>query len=329
MPDTVARPPIVSAPEAPHHVRANSVGGDQIDLFWEAPADVPAPIFRIYWDQGLGCPIYVLKTSVRATTHSSTGLRHLTTYRYLLTVYDGQSESKPASVEARTHSWLRLPLTVLASGATTRLVPPAAPLPTPTPRASPRASQTSEVTLGLMTTTDYVDELGALHLVGEVHNDTAQNVDQIRVRVTFYDEAGKALETIAGSALLDVLIPGRLSPFVIVWENPPEWKRYSLRASARTTTQRPQEGLTLVHSYARLDDSGLYHVVGTVRNDGLTAADHARVVVSLYDPFGKIANAGFAYVQPTHMPPGTVGRFDCVFDYFPYQAQHMAQIAAG
>jgi len=180
-----------------------------------------------------------------------------------------------------------------------------------------------------MTTTDYVDEVGALHLVGEVHNDTAQSVDQIRVRVTFYDEAGKALETIAGSALLDVLTPGQLSPFVIVWENPPEWKRYSLRASARPTTQRPQEGLTLVHSYARLDDSGLYHVVGTVRNDGLIAADHARVVVSLYDSFGKIANAGFAYVQPTHMPPGTLGRFDCVFEYFTYQAQHMAQIAAG
>jgi len=181
--------------------------------------------------------------------------------------------------------------------------------------------------LGLMGSNDYVDDLGNLHLVGEVHNDVQYNVDEIRVRVTFYDDSGDVLESVTGSALLDLLVPGQRSPFVIVWESPGEWKRYSLRATARPTTSRPTEGLTLVHSYARLDENGLYHVVGTLRNDGLTTPYFIRAVISLYDSFGRISNAGFAYARPSRVPPGTAATFDCPFEYYPYQAEHLVQMS--
>jgi hypothetical protein len=181
--------------------------------------------------------------------------------------------------------------------------------------------------LGLMGTNDYLDDLGNLHLIGEVHNDMAHNVDQIRVRVTFHDHAGNVLEAVTGSALLDLLAPGQRSPFVIVWESPGDWKRFSLRATARSTTERAEEGLTLVHNYARIDESGLYHVVGTIKNDGLTTAYYVGVVVSLYDSFGRISNAGFAHATPSRIPPGTAASFDCPFEHFPYLAEHVVQVA--
>jgi hypothetical protein len=199
--------------------------------------------------------------------------------------------------------------------------------PQSTASAPASAPQPSEVILGLMGTNDYVDDLGQLHLIGEVHNGMAGNVDQIRVSVTFYDDAGNVLETATTSALLDLLTPGQRSPFVLVWESPGEWKRYSLRATARPTMERPEGGLTLVHSYARLDDNGFYHVVGTIKNEGLGTAYYVRVVVCLYDSLGKVSNAGFAYATPSRIPPGRTASFDSLFEYYPYLAEHVVQIA--
>jgi len=317
----------MSKPAPPSGLVAASVGGDRIDLTWEAPPGATGGIYRVYWDQGSGYRMYTLRTTVPGDRHSDVGLRPSTTYCYFVTTFDGETESSPVGVRVETHSWLRLPLTRLTMPANADTTAPPTRVPLATPSAPSPLPQPAEVILGLMGSNDYVDDLGNLHLVGEVHNDMQYNVDEIRVRVTFYDDSGNVLETVTDSALLDLLVPGQTSPFLIVWEDPGEWKRYSLRAAARPTTSRPTEGLTLVHSYARLDENGLYHVVGTLRNDGLTTPYYVRVVVSLYDSFGRISNAGFVYAKPSRVPPGTAATFDCPFEYYPYNAEHLVQMS--
>lgn len=283
-------------------------------------------IYRIYWDMGQGYNMYAFKTSVGEARFRESGLRPSTVYRYLITTFDGESESHPQAVAVKTHSWLLLPL--LRMTAPTAVRAPAAEAPTPsrafsTPQTLP---QQSEVVLGLMGSNDYLDDLGNLHVVGEVHNDMNHNVDQIRVRIAFYDESGNLVDESTSSILLDLLVPGQQGPFVIIWEDAGEWERFSLRATGRPTTERPKEGVTIVHSYARLDDVGLYHVVGTLRNDGSATAYYVKVVVSLYDALGKISNANFAYARPSRIAPGMTASFDCVFEYYPYRAEHLVQI---
>jgi len=325
MPQTAVTPSPVAIPSPPQELTGVAVGGDQIDLRWQPAADTRGAIYRIYWDMGLGYNTYRFKTSIRHTRYSETGLQPSTTYRYLITTFSGQSESPPERITVKTHSWLVLPLLRVKAPTTpipireTATRPPAF----PTPSTSP---QPSVVMLGLMGTNDYLDDLGNLHVVGEVHNDLPYNVDHIRLRITFYDEKGNALEESASSPLLDLLVPGQRTPFVILWEDAGDWKRYSLRATGRATTDQPEEGLTVVHSYARLDDAGLYHVVGTVRNDGATTAYYVKVAVSLYDSLGRISNASFAYTEPSRVAPGMTASFDCPFDYYPYQAEHLVQV---
>ena len=319
--------PSKPGPLPPSDPLGATVGGDQIELSWDPPGDARGAIYRIYWDMGLGYNMYTFKTSVRRAQFSESGLRPSTTYRYLITTFDGQTESLPAGIAVKTHSWLSLPLHRLTQSSLSSERPRETPTPrppTPTPRISP---QPSDVILGLMGTNDYLDELGDLHVVGELHNDMTHNVDQIRVRVTFYDETGNVLEESTGSALLDLLVPGQRTPFVMTWLGAGDWERFSLRATGRATTERPKEGLTVVHSYARLDDAGLYHVVGTVRNDGSATAYYVKVVASLYDSLGRIANANFAYTEPSRIAPGRTASFDCAFDYYPYRAEHLVQLS--
>lgn len=323
--EAVEGPP-VSPPAAPVNVSAVGVGGDQIDLTWEAPDPAAGTIYRVYWDMGSGYNMYALRTSVTDAGFSDDRLNPSTIYRYQITTFDGLMESSPVGITVETNSWLRLPLATLRRAASAPTVTAGTPTISPTSSSVPPSAQPSEVILGLMGTNDYTDDLGSLHIVGEVHNDMIHNVDQIRARITFYDGTGGVLETITAPALLDLMVPGQAAPFVIVWDNPGEWRRYSVRATARRTTERPAEGLTVLHSYARLDEAGLYHVVGTIRNDGLTTANYMRAVVTLYDSFGKVSNAGFAHTEPSRIPPGTIASFDCPFEYFPYQAEHLVQI---
>jgi hypothetical protein len=276
---------------------------------------------------GLGYDMYKLKTSVREPRYSQTGLQPSTTYRYLITVFDGQTESPPEAVAVKTVSWLRLPsLNITQATARSPQVSQTAGVPTGGLTASP-TPQGAEVILGLMGTNDYLDELGNLHVVGEVHNDMPDNVDQIRVTLAFYGESGDVVKEITSAGLLDLLAPGQRTPFVIVWEGATDWERYSLRAAGRETTKRPPEGVNVLHSYARLDDVGLYHVVGTLRNEGTTTAYYVKIVVSLYDEWGRIENANFCYAAPSRIAPGMTASFDCPFEYYPYQATHLVQIA--
>ncbi len=320
-----APPSQVAVPSPPQDVVGVAVGGDQIDLEWEEPPDTPGAIYRIYWDMGLGYNLYRYKTTIRETRYSERGLRPSTTYRYLITTFNGQHESSPKEIAVATDSWVLFPLRQI-------IAPIVAPLPVresatarPVSITPPASPQPSAMMLGLMGTNDYLDDLGNLHLVGEVHNDLPYNVDQIRLRITFYDEDGNVLEDITSSALLNLLIPGQRTPFVILWEEAGDWKRYSLRATGRVTTDQPEGGLTVAYSYARLDEAGLYHVVGTVRNDGTASAYYVKVVVSLYDQYGRISNANFTYTEPSRIAPGMTSSFDCPFDYYPYQAEHQVQ----
>ncbi len=314
-----------AAIQPPQQLAAVAVGGDQIDLTWQAPADTVGYIYRIYWDMGLGYDMYRLRTSVPHTRYSQTALRPSTTYCYLITAFNGEAESPPRRTAIKTHSWLLLPLLEIIEAAH-RAPREATAAPRATPSEPPAAPQPSEVMLGLMGTNDYVDDLGAVHVIGEVHNDLPYNVDRIRVRITFYDEQGNALEESTSSALLDLLESGQRTPFVILWEDPGEWKRYSLRATGRATAEEPDEGLIVVHSYARLDEAGLYHVVGTIRNDGSATAYYVKSVVSLYDSLGRISNASFAYAEPSRLAPGVTASFDCPFDHYPYRAEHLVQL---
>ena len=68
------------------------MGGDQIDLTWEAPDPAPGVIYRVYWDMGSGYSMYTLRTSVTDAGFSDQGLKPSTTYRYQITIFDGLME---------------------------------------------------------------------------------------------------------------------------------------------------------------------------------------------------------------------------------------------
>lgn len=202
------------------------------------------------------------------------------------------------------------------------------PWPSPTRRivATPTPLPPDTVLLGLMSSHEYEDDLGFITIVGEVRNDLQMNVGRVLVTATFYNASGDVIEEASTSTMVDILLPGQRSPFALILPRPVDLWEYSLRITARPTLEQPLAGLEVVQSHVHEDEVGFYHVTGEVENTGQRTADRVQVIVTLYDKWGKIVNAGFVYSEPRRVRPGEKAAFDCSFTYYPLVKEHAIQV---
>jgi hypothetical protein len=192
--------------------------------------------------------------------------------------------------------------------------------------ATPTPLPPDTILLGLMSSHEYEDDLGFFTIVGEVRNDLQMNVGKVLVTATFYNASGEVIEEASNSTMIDILLPGQRSPFALILPKPVDLWEYSLRITARPTLEQPLAGLEVVQSHAYEDEVGLYHVTGEVENTGQRATDRVQVIVTLYDKWGKIINAGFVFSAPRRVRPGEKAAFDCSFNYYPLVNEYAIQV---
>jgi hypothetical protein len=179
---------------------------------------------------------------------------------------------------------------------------------------TPTAETDGVVVLGLLSHQDYIDLSGELRIVGEARNESSANLDHVSARIMFYNRWGTVMRIVHVPALLDVVDPGQLVPFVVSLAEPAGWERYTVRVTAQQTLRQTASGLQIAAHQTEGLHSGILHVTGTVANRGDGAMPRAKVVVTLYDPWGTVVNAGYAYTE--RIPAGGEAAFDCQFvDY--------------
>jgi hypothetical protein len=266
---------------------------------------------------GTGFGIFVRKAHVVGSSYTDAGLQRGRAYRYIVRVAGRDGRTSP-QVRADTPGEIQVaaaPTVVPLSAGTVAAHATVPVFETPTQTPTPVPADT--ILLGLMSSNDFTDELGNIVIVGEVRNDASVNAAAAEVSATLYNRRGEVIQQPRTKPLLSILKPAQRSPFLISLARPPDLWEWSLRAIARPTQDKPQEGLTVVKSRAFEDKAGFYHVTGTVLNGGSLTSRLAQVVVTLYDKFGKIVNTNFAYTNPSTIAEGFEANFDCSFNYFP------------
>ena len=243
----------------------------------------------------------------RRTAYRVYGLSPGRNYAFLVTALDGERVLSSAVVTG-----------------TTLLLPTPSPTSTPLP-PSPTPLPEDVVLLSFMSHRSYVDDLGDLQVVGEVRNDLEVTVRAVEILVVFYDSLDEPTLEQTVESLIPLLAPGARAPFRAVLSPAGDVAAYSLRVTARTTEQPPPPGPVVVESQDGPDQAGFYHVTGQVANPTEQAIVSARAVVTLYDRWGQVVNAGIAYVNPFRLEPGESGSFDCVFGYYPRVAAYAVQ----
>lgn len=179
---------------------------------------------------------------------------------------------------------------------------------TTTPTPTPLAAEVQNVLFNETT-------IGGLSVLGEVYNNTGGALEQVRVGVSLLDDAGQEIGKADGLAALDLVDAGERAPFAVLFGD-------TLGKFARYRVYLMHAVPAYVGSYYRdlevndLQSDGeryaSYTVTGRIKNVGPEEAVEVQVVITAYDPLGRVV--AMRKVDPEHnvVPRGGETNFTAV-----------------
>lgn len=196
----------------------------------------------------------------------------------------------------------------------TATISPAA-TPTATSQPTPGPTQPPGGVFVLDNSTSYVDSIDYLHIVGEIVNNTNDDLEFVRVRANLFDQSNTLVDTEFTYTYVDSLPSGERTCFEITFlGNPAGWTRYEFEAPTYWTTGSPFPPLTLLNDSGSYDPTfGWYEVIGQVRNDAAVTIEFVQPVGTLYNNQGDVIGCDFTYVDGTDMLPGQTSAFELTF----------------
>ncbi len=171
--------------------------------------------------------------------------------------------------------------------------------------------------VNILTHSGWLDTVGYYHVSGETQNggDTAASL--IKVTATFYDSGNTVVATDFTYTDLDILLPGRKSPFEVLLIDTTQAAKvdhYSLSLTFSTTSSIPT-GLQILSSSSYTDAVNYMHVVGEIKNIESSAATLVKVVATFYDSGGTVVATDFTYSDPNEISPSQTAPFEVLLIY--------------
>jgi hypothetical protein len=225
----------------------------------------------------------------------------------------------PNSTNTSTSTPTLTPTPTNTSTSTPTLTPTPTNTSTPTPTLTPTPTATS-ILPGVQFLTNqshYVDSYSwwhDLHVVGEIRNNTANNLSVERIAVNFFNASGQLLEIDISYIYLDNLPAGDRTCFEFALPEPAGWAYYEFETPTYTTNNNPLPNLTILNdngSYNPTD--GGYKILGFVRNDYVSRVENVFTVGTLYNASGTVVGCNQSYVSSTYLDPGQTSSFKMGF----------------
>ena len=136
--------------------------------------------------------------------------------------------------------------------------------------------------------------LGGLWVLGEVHNTSPYTLEKVRVGVRLLDEHEGTLAEEEGSVLLNLVDPGGVAPFAILFEMAPkDFASYLIYPVSGVPAYEGGYYRELTVEDLAFDGElySAYHVSGSVRNVGTQEAVEVQIVLTAYDPLDRVIAA--------------------------------------
>lgn len=141
-------------------------------------------------------------------------------------------------------------------------------------------------------------------------------MNYVKIVATFYDNTGKVVGTDFTYSNIDVLRPAEKSSFEIILNDEVQSQKvdsYKLSASGDKTETLPA-ALKLSVGDSSLDDTGAYHILGEVANQGSQKATYVKVSDAFYNSSNTVVAADFTYTDLDNLEPGQAAPFEIIVD---------------
>lgn len=184
-----------------------------------------------------------------------------------------------------------------------------------------------EQSVRILSSSEYQDEAGYYHIIGEVENTSPDAREFIKVTASLYDPANRIVETEFTYTDVEVLRPGEKSPFDIILDsNSQANQASSYKLSVESENSKPKPSflrITVGDNY--YDSLGYAHVLGEVTNQGSEATQYAKVSGTFYNDQNKVVGTGFTFTEPSDLQPGQSAPFDLLLtDHAPNKFGEMS-----
>lgn len=182
----------------------------------------------------------------------------------------------------------------------------------------PVAAHAANGLASLVSSSAYVDAADYVHVVGEVQNVSAGNIEFVKVNLDELDSNGGLLGTDYSYAQLDRMKSNEKSPFDVLFEPPSGYDHYRISSVTADSTSSPANHNFTVQETNRYVDSADYqHIVGTVTNNNATTDQFVQVVATMYDAAGTVRDTDFTYVNTdsdSSLGPGQSASWEIIHD---------------
>lgn len=174
--------------------------------------------------------------------------------------------------------------------------------------------------------------IGGLWVLGEVFNPGAEPLEQVRVGVSLLDDAGQEIGRTEGLVALDMLDPGKQAPFAIPFEQEAgSFARYRVFATHAVPAYVGgyYRDLEVSNVQSQGERYASYTVTGSIRNVGPEDAVDVTVVLTAYDPLGRVIATRKVTPEYNVVPRGGESPFTSVLAPVGGPVDRIAAVAQG
>jgi hypothetical protein len=193
----------------------------------------------------------------------------------------------------------------------TPLNPTIVPSQVPTPIETPKPNKPVEI---LTNTTTFVDSIDALHIVGEVINNTNKTLTFLKISANLMDANNSLVGTDYTYVDFGNLPPNEKTCFHIIYMDPPSnWVSYQFEDPTYWSDGSALSGMTVLNTSSKINSYGWYDIIGQVRNDSGKNVTYVKPVGTLYDATGNVIGCDYSFVNSTDLTANQTSSFDIEF----------------
>ena len=146
----------------------------------------------------------------------------------------------------------------------------------------------------------YLGDDGALHVVGEIINESNKPINQVEVTAIFYSDSNNVHQA-STENLTNIIMPEMKGVFdLIVTEDIGHVDYYTLDVDFKITQPKDQV-IEITSSEFMHGPIGNIVIQGTVANNGEITANMVKVVATLYDRYGNVVAVSQTNTKPDYL----------------------------
>jgi hypothetical protein len=180
----------------------------------------------------------------------------------------------------------------------------------------PILAQPDKSDIALLGHIGYTDSSGYYHVTGIVKNIGNNTVQNVRVKITYYDADDEFIDDRFDLTMINILLSGRKSPFDIVLLDESQSNRiknYEINITY-SDTNKIGEYIKIVNHSSSIDESGRLRITGSIINLGESKTRNIEIISTYYDNNGNIAAANYVDLDPefNYLNPNQVKEFEII-----------------